>query len=51
MEIGLNDFDSEVAAKVYMLNSMVIKESFHDPRTVHHPGVRPFHHHIWDQFY
>lgn len=51
MEKNANDFDAEVAAKIYMLNSMVIKETFHDPRTIMHPGVRQFHHSLWNQFY
>ena len=51
MMVKLNAMDSEVAAKVYMLNSMVINELFIHPGMKMHPGVNKFHPDLMPMFY
>ena len=51
MEVKANDMDSEIAAKVYMLNAMIIKESYVEPHHLMHPGVKQFDPRMVHNFY
>lgn len=51
MQVKLNTMDSEIAAKIYMLNSMIIKETYIDPGMRLHPGVNKFHPDLMPMFY
>jgi hypothetical protein len=47
----MRDADSEIAANVHMLNSLVLKEFYLEPHHMLRPGVKAFHPDMVHMFY